>query len=210
MPRLRADVYAVSAEDGLTFPQAFSGAWPGFAVSNLPKQLAYSLCIFAAIALGPFFVMGLIAREPFEGPLSLAIGLFEILIGTLLCVGICRTLNRMPGTLVGAAIGLIIPPCVAWIEIQMAMEISRRWWMARVPDSLGLWNGGLVGSIPFGVAGAIVGFLQSGSRGDWEECPWCSGRDHSCPQCAGTGWILVRDQPKLRQEIQAKRISKSR
>ena len=178
-------------------------------MSNLPKQLAYSFGIFAAIAFGPFFVMGLIAREPFEGPLSLVIGLSEVLIGTMLCVGICRTLDRVPGTLIGAVIGLIIPPCVTWMEIQIVDNIARHSWMVRVPDSLSLWIGGLVGSIPSGIAGAIVGFLQSGSRGDWEECPWCSGRDYDCPHCAGTGWILVGDQPKLRQEIQAKRSSGS-
>lgn len=51
------------------------------------------------------------------------------------------------------------------------------------------------------------GFLQSESIQDWEECPWCSGKDQNCPRCGGTGWILVRDQPKLRQEVQAKRSS---
>jgi hypothetical protein len=61
----------------------------------------------------------------------------------------------------------------------------------------------------FGMVLALFcGYLQSGE--DWEECPWCSGRDYNCPHCAGTGWILVRDQPKLRQEIQAKRSSKDR
>ncbi len=55
----------------------------------------------------------------------------------------------------------------------------------------------------------FCGFLQSGLLNDWEECPWCSGRDYNCPHCAGTGWILVRDQPKLRQEIHAKRSPKN-
>ena len=52
------------------------------------------------------------------------------------------------------------------------------------------------------------GFLQS-ELPDWEECPWCSGKDYNCPHCAGTGWVLVRDQPELRQEIHAKRSSKN-
>ena len=59
------------------------------------------------------------------------------------------------------------------------------------------------------VLALFSGFLQSESRSDWEECPWCPGRDYNCPHCAGTGWILVRDQPKLRQEIHAKRSSKN-
>jgi hypothetical protein len=50
------------------------------------------------------------------------------------------------------------------------------------------------------------GFLQP-ELPDWEECPWCSGRDYNCPHCAGTGWVLVQDQPELCQEIHAKRSS---
>jgi hypothetical protein len=49
----------------------------------------------------------------------------------------------------------------------------------------------------------FCGFLGSESLRDWEECPWCSGKDQNCLRCSGTGWILVRDQPKLRREIKA-------
>jgi hypothetical protein len=66
-----------------------------------------------------------------------------------------------------------------------------------------LWVSGMVLAL-------FSGFLQSESIRDWEECPWCSGKDQNCPRCGGTGWILVRDQPKLRQEVQAKRSSNNR
>ena len=136
----------------------------GNVMSSLPRQLVYSFCIFTGVAIGPFLAMSLLTREPiFDDPLSWALALLDVLIGTLLCVGICRTLDRIPGTLVGAVIGLIIPPCVAWIEGQIAMSISRHWWTARVPDALSLWIGGLIAAVPSGIAGAIVGFLQSGS-----------------------------------------------
>jgi hypothetical protein len=87
---------------------------------------------------------------------------------------------------------LMIPFC--WVVF---------YWQASYPrEGHFLWVLGMVLAL-------FSGFLQSESRSDWEECPWCSGRDYNCPHCAGTGWILVRDQPKLRQEIHAKRSSKN-
>jgi len=53
------------------------------------------------------------------------------------------------------------------------------------------------------------GFLQSDSCSEWEQCPWCSGKNDNCPRCAGSGWILVGDQPKLRREIHAKWSAKN-
>src|SRR5206468_10605650 len=31
------------------------------------------------------------------------------------------------------------------------------------------------------VLALFSGFLQAGSHSDWEECPWCWGRDYNCP-----------------------------
>ena len=99
---------------------------------------------------------------------------------------------------------------------QQAVRILRITLLLMIPFCWVVFSG--QGSYPregcflwlFGMVLALFcGYLQSELLGDWEECPWCSGKDDNCPHCTGTGWILVRDQPKVRHEIQARRRSKN-
>jgi hypothetical protein len=94
---------------------------------------------------------------------------------------------------------------VAILRIILLLMIPFCWvgfdWQTSYPrEGFYTWISGMVLAL-------FSNFLQSESLRDWEGCPWCSGKDQNCLRCSGTGWILVRDQPKLRQEIHARRSS---
>jgi len=88
----------------------------------------------------------------------------------LLCWPVCRVLRRIPGTLTGLGIGLLIPIIAGWFWAQVVDPTRVRDWPNPWSLPWGLnwggpdaWVAGLVLSIPSTIAGGIVGFLQAKS-----------------------------------------------
>ncbi len=130
------------------------------------RSLVSSLIIFEAIFLASATLMDIAAGErPHleDAPNWLPVILLA-LVPALICFPICRALDRIPGTLAGLGIGMIVPILVGWIRAQIVDRALTRWpapaW-AQNSDPLSLWISGLELAIPSAIAGAIVGFLLS-------------------------------------------------
>jgi hypothetical protein len=87
---------------------------------------------------------------------ALVIG-FEIF---LTCLALCGMIRRVWGTLVGLCVGLIVPIVTGWAWGRVIAYYPWATWIFDI-TSLEAWIGGLVLSIPGGIAGAVVGFLVS-------------------------------------------------
>lgn len=175
-------LYAVS------FAIAAVADMPGHHGSD-PGWVAAITAIWVPLAFHPYEAGGWLFHDTKLAYVSILIGglinpLFLVIL-TLAVKGYQRAV-----TVLRIILLLMIPFC--WVAFYLYRSYPR--------EGHFLWILGMVLVL-------FSGFLQSESRSEWERCPWCSGKDDNCPHCDGTGWILVRDQPKLRQEIKAQRNS---
>jgi len=163
---------------------------------HLLALFAWEVCV-----LGSLLVIGtLVGRQDLHRN---AVVFFALLAGCGVVIVVCvaflaSQFGRLGGAISGMLCGLLPSAfLIGWASlIRPGFEESA---------GLAVMSVALAG--PSGLGGAIAGLICSwrNDSPDWEECPWCSGREYNCPHCAGTGWILARDQPKLREEIQAQR-----
>jgi hypothetical protein len=86
---------------------------------------------------------------------------FTLVIGLetfLACLALCGMTRRMRATLVGLCVGLIVPIVTGWAWGRVITSYPWATWIFYM-TSLEAWIGGLVLSVPGGIAGAVVGFL---------------------------------------------------
>jgi len=120
------------------------------------------LLVCEAIIAAAIAIMYLLAGRTSIGPEGRRYIDFALVLGVIIvlaCWPVCRLLHRVCGTLVGLAVGLVTAVVAGWIWALMIdhwINVHIQYW-----TPLDAWVEGLQLSIPSGIAGAIVGFLQS-------------------------------------------------
>lgn len=133
------------------------------------KNLAVPLLASEAVLLVAVAVMYLLAHRVPVWPEDKAYVRMAFMVGlviVLVCWPVCRLVYRVPGTLVGLALGLATPAVVGWLWSSLAEYFEyysfgawARNWGIEPPWTF--WVLTLTLSIPSAIAGAVVGFLQA-------------------------------------------------
>jgi hypothetical protein len=144
-----------------------------YTISKLIKCFVIPLLAWEAAVAGSIAIMYTLARRNSIGPEGRAFLIWAFVLGFLVvlpCWPVCRRLRQLPGTLTGLCIGFITPVVAGWLWAQVVEPTRVREWPHAWSLPWGLnwggpdaWFAGLVLSIPSGIAGGIVGFLQARS-----------------------------------------------
>lgn len=169
----------------ISFATAAVAEMPGHHGSD-PGWVAAMTAIWVPLAFHPYEAGGWVFHDEKLAYVSILIG---GLINPLFLVTLILAAKGYQGAIAILRIILLLMIPFCWVAFYLYRSYPR--------EGHFLWILGMVLVL-------FSGFLQSESRNEWEQCPWCSGKDDNCPHCAGSGWILVRDQPTLRREIHAK------
>jgi hypothetical protein len=126
------------------------------------RTFLVSLLVCEAVLAAAIAIMHLLAGTKSLGPEGRRYIDFAFALGVvvaLACWPVCRLLHRVSGTLAGLVVGLATAVAAGWIWaliIDHWINVRIHYW-----TPLDAWVEGLQLSIPSGIAGAIIGFLQS-------------------------------------------------
>jgi hypothetical protein len=122
----------------------------------------------AVLIIAIAFVYLLTRRTPFspEGRRFMHLAFMIGALIVLVCWPICRLFPRVPGTLVGLALGFVTPAAAGWVWDSLVDYFqyysfgswARNW---AVEPGWAYPVAVLTLSVPGGIAGAVVGFLQA-------------------------------------------------
>jgi hypothetical protein len=130
---------------------------------NLRRNFVIPLLVWQALVAGSIVIMDLATGGISLGPEARRFWTFAFLLGfvvVLLTWPVCRMFRRVTGALAGLGLGLLIPVLYGWIWGLLVDHYWQTSW-GHSWTFLEAWIEGWVLSIPSGIAGVFVGFLQA-------------------------------------------------